>query len=182
MPSVRRERGSTPPGRPSTALTVVLVALAVLACDATPTITPLVSTAPSLPSGTPTAIPGSSTQGSPAVPSEPTQTNTQWGRIWDALPPAFPQPAGSTPAGPIGRGPSSGEVDVSAGPAIVSSFYVTALGRLGYLVLGVQGPLEDGSRVIDARGDAGCRLQMTVVPLGGVTHVTILFGASCPFR
>jgi hypothetical protein len=46
----------------------------------------------------------------------------------------------------------------------------------------VSGPLEDGSFALDSDGDAGCRIQTTVAPLGGMTFVTVLYGASCPIQ
>ena len=111
------------------------------------------------------------------------QTDTPWGRIWDQLPAAFPEPSGAMPSEPIGRGASSAELAVGAAPNDVGGFYVTSLPGAGYPVVAQQGPLEDGSRVIDAAGaQAGCKLQVTITPLSGVTHVTIFFGASCPFR
>jgi hypothetical protein len=44
----------------------------------------------------------------------------------------------------------------------------------------VSGPLEDGSFTLDSVGIAGCRIQTTVAPLGGMTFVTILYAADCP--
>jgi len=136
-------------------------------------------------SGGPTAVP--TPAGSPGPTSqasgEPGQTDTEWGRIWDALPAAFPQPIGASPSEPIGRGPSSAELAVGAGPSEVTAFYFEAFSNLGYPIVSEQGPLEDGSRVIAAAGgEAGCKVQVTVTPLSGVTHVTILFAAACPFR
>jgi hypothetical protein len=44
----------------------------------------------------------------------------------------------------------------------------------------LSGPFEDGSLVLDSVGDAGCRIQTTIAPLGGMTFVTVLYGAACP--
>ena len=174
---------------PRTAALAVLVGLAVLlvwACGPVP---------PGTPSASPSGSPGSSS-GPSAVPTpvgspepsgapsaEPGQTDTEWGRIWDALPAGFPQPIGSVPSEPIGRGPSSAELAVGAGPSEATAFYFEALLNAGYPIVSEQGPLEDGSRVIDATGgEPGCKVQVTVTPLSGVTHITILFAAACPFR
>jgi hypothetical protein len=43
------------------------------------------------------------------------------------------------------------------------------------------GPLEDGSYVLDSTGSSpGCRVQVSVAPLGGLTTVTVRYGAGCP--
>jgi hypothetical protein len=58
-----------------------------------------------------------------------------------------------------------------------------ALEAAGFRTEGVSGPLEDGSVVIDSTGPvAGCRVQTTIVRRGGVTMMTVLYGASCPFE
>ncbi len=169
-----------------TLVLVVFAAIALSACSALP---------PNGPSGSPSGSPGSS-GGPSAVPTpvgspepsgapsdEPSQTDTEWGRIWDALPAGFPQPIGSVPSEPMGRGPSSAELAVGASPVDVAAFYAEALPRAGYADVATQGPLEDGTRTVDATGGgAGCKVQVTVTPLSGVTHVTILFAAACPFR
>ena len=53
----------------------------------------------------------------------------------------------------------------------------------GFAIESLSGPLEDGSYLIEAErdsGDSGCRLQVSAVPLGSLTTITILYGASCP--
>ena len=174
---------------PRTAALAVLVGLAVLlvwACGPVPPGTPGASPSgsPGSSSG-PTAVltPVGSPEPSGAPSDEPGQTDTEWGRIWDALPAGFPQPIGSGPSEPIGRGPSSAELAVGASPVDVTGFYAQALPHAGYGDVSTQGPLEDGTRTVDAAGGvAGCKVQVTVTPLSGVTHVTILFAAACPFR
>ena len=37
-----------------------------------------------------------------------------------------------------------------------------------------------GSFVLDARRDPGCRVGVTIAPTGGMTTVTVLYGAGCP--
>jgi hypothetical protein len=46
----------------------------------------------------------------------------------------------------------------------------------------VNGPLEDGSIVIDATGESECRVQARIAPLGDATIATIFVGAGCPFE
>jgi hypothetical protein len=111
----------------------------------------------------------------------PGQTDTAWGRIWDELPGGFPRFAGADEAS-IGRGPLSGEFTVAADPATVLATLRSALEAAGYRTVSVSNPLEDGSRTIESAGSAaGCRVQTTVGPLGGVTAIAVLFGATCPF-
>ena len=170
------------------ALLAMVAALA--ACSTAP------STGPSTPPGgspngstgasaVPTDVPGPSDPGGPGSSPgvEPSQTDTDWGRIWDAVPPTFPRPPGARPSEPVGRGPSSAEYAVGTSPVDVTDFYRRSLEAAGYATADVSGPLEDGSRVVESVGvEPGCRIRTTVTPLGGVTHVTILFGAACPYR
>jgi hypothetical protein len=131
----------------------------------------------------PTPVPTPVESSSSAAPSgEPTQTDTEWGRIWDALPPTFPVPQGATPSEPIGREATSGELAVGAAPTDVLTFFHGALAAAGFGTVSEQGPLEDGTWVVDATGAAGCKARVTVTPLSGVTHVSILFAAACPYR
>ena len=113
---------------------------------------------------------------------EVSQTDTDWGRIWDAIPSAFPKPPGSVlEAEPIDREPTSADLSIGAAPEDVVSFYETTLPQLGFEA-SAQGPLENGAWVVDARQPGSeCQLQLTVTPLSGVTHVAILYGAGCPF-
>jgi hypothetical protein len=51
----------------------------------------------------------------------------------------------------------------------------------GYTTVGLGGPLEDGTFTLDMTGSpAGCMLQIRAAPTGGLTTVTILYGAACP--
>ena len=55
------------------------------------------------------------------------------------------------------------------------------LERATYGTEALTGPLEDGSYVLDSTGSApGCRVQVSVAPLGGLTTVTVRYGAACP--
>jgi hypothetical protein len=56
-----------------------------------------------------------------------------------------------------------------------------ALAVAGYKTRGLQGPLEDGSYVLEMTGPVtDCRVQVTAAPTGGLTTVAILYGAACP--
>src|SRR4029079_15915087 len=81
---------------------------------------------PPPPSGTPaptggtpalTPVPGGSTApsagASSAAVSPPTQTDTEWGRIWDGLPAGFPLPPGAVPT-EIGEGAASATLAVGS--------------------------------------------------------------------
>jgi hypothetical protein len=136
-------------------------------------------TAPASATATPTPVPGTSI--APGA-TQPGQTDTAWGRIWDALPTGFPSFAGAEPT-ETGAAPASATLDVptSAGTiADVVAFYRSALEAAGYSV-SVDGPLENGSYTIDATGTAGCAAQVSVEPLGSSITVTVLYGAACPF-
>lgn len=172
-PAVHRQRRPTLPFQLS-ALLLLVFGLALGACDAAPSNTPTSS-----PSTGPTDVPGTSSEPSSEA-SLPTQTDTEWGRIWDAVPPIFPRPPGSLDAEPIERAATSADLSVPAGPDETVDFFEGTLASLGYRVSS-QGPAEDGSWVIDAGPGGDCKVQVTVKPLSGVTHVTILYGAACPF-
>jgi hypothetical protein len=55
-----------------------------------------------------------------------------------------------------------------------------ALERASFSTEGLNGPLEDGSFVLDSTGADGCRIQIAVAPLGSVTTITVRYGAACP--
>ena len=111
----------------------------------------------------------------------PTQTDTAWGRIWDAVPDSFPRPASARPADSI-SGPVSAAFSVRAGPAAVVATMKAGLDADVYAT-DVSGPLEDGGYVLDSTGStADCRVQTTITPLSGTTLMTVLFGAGCPFE
>lgn len=132
--------------------------------------------------GGPTPVPTAPRDGESASPSAAiSQTDTDWGRIWDALPDAFPRYPGSIPTETGQAGPVSAEFAVPAGPDSVVTWLRASLQGAGYSTEALSGPLEDGSRVIDSVADGGCRVQTIVTPLSGTTHVTVRFGAACPF-
>jgi hypothetical protein len=179
------------PPRPRRATLVLIAAsLASAACSASPT--PSVSAPTGTPLPSPTAVTASATEVTPTrfpsrapslpSPSLPSQTETAWGRIWDAVPDTFPLPPGATPTEP--NEPVSAAFDVPAAADEV------AIGMQGVLELGsystesMSGPDESGAYVIDSVGpdSLDCRVQSTVAPLGGLTRLTIRYGAACPFE
>jgi len=130
---------------------------------------------------------GSSTPGVSAAASEPVaagttadQTETEWGTIWDAVPNGFPAYPGSM-AAEVGADPAS-EVRVIEGAeaAAIASWMDERLRAAAFRSDGLSGPFEDGSYVLDASGEVGCRVQVRVAPTGGLTTITVLYGAACP--
>ena len=110
------------------------------------------------------------------------QTDTEWGRIWDSLPPGFPTYPGSTPADDAATGPASATlaVDGDAAKAIANWMEAQLQGE-AYTAQSLSGPLEDGSYVLDSVGAAaGCQVQVTAAPRGSLTIVTVMYGAACP--
>jgi hypothetical protein len=110
------------------------------------------------------------------------QTDTAWGRIWDTLPSDFPKITGSTPSEEASTGPASATLVVNGDTAkAIATSMQARLEAAGFTTVGLSGPLEDGSYVLDSTGGtAGCKVQVTAKPLGSVTTVTILYGAACP--
>jgi hypothetical protein len=140
---------------------------------------PSAPTASASPAASP-ARPAAPTPSPSPVASKPTQSETSWGRIWDAVPPGFPVPAGGTPA--QADAPVSAAYDVDTPAEAVATALQQAMETAGYSTEALSGPLEDGSRVLDSTGEpAGCRVQTTIAPLGSLTRVTVLYGAGCPF-
>ena len=113
--------------------------------------------------------------------STTSQTDTDWGRIWDTLPKGFPAIPGSTPDD-AAAGPASAVLVVQGDAAqTVASSLQTQLGSAGYTTTALGGPLEDGTYTLDMTGPStGCMLQVAATPTGGLTTVTILYGAACP--
>jgi hypothetical protein len=109
------------------------------------------------------------------------QTETDWGRIWDALPPDFPVYPGAAPSAEAETGPVSGIFALNGVEAKVVALWTrAALERASFATEGLNGPLEDGSFVLESTGSDGCRVQVSAAPLGSVTTVTIRYGAACP--
>jgi hypothetical protein len=110
------------------------------------------------------------------------QTDTEWGRIWDTLPSGFPTYPGSTPGEETATGPASADLVVDGIDAKgIVTLLQTLLQRAGYETVGLSGPLEDGSYVLEMTGSAtGCKVRIGATPTGGLTTITILYGAACP--
>lgn len=156
---------------------VATLAIALAACSSAGSpASPSPSSPPAI-----TATPTTSTAASNAG-SATSQSDTDWGRIWDSLPPGFPTIPGSTPSEEAASGPASATFTVSGGSAnAIATALQTQLTAAGYTTVALGGPLEDGTYTLDMTGQpAGCMLQVRASPLGGVTTVTILYGAACP--
>ena len=156
---------------------LVVVALVIAACG---------STATSSPSSA-AQQPAPSTAGSSAAPpaksaAAGSQTDTEWGRIWDTLPGNFPSIPGARPSEEAATGAASANLVIEGNVArLVATALVGQLAKNGFPTAGLGTPLEDGSYTLDATGSApGCKVQLTIKPMGGETLVTVLYGAACP--
>ena len=125
----------------------------------------------------PTAVPGAPSP-TPA-PTLPSTTNTEFGKIWDALPKDFPKLPGQTPTEL--STPASGTFVVNGKAKTLAATFRKLLTDAGWTA-DVGSPLEDGSVVLEAQGPpAGCKTEVRFTPLSGTVVVTVLYGASCPF-
>jgi hypothetical protein len=154
------------------------ISLLLGACNGiTPTTPPSDLISP--PASTRTTEPSIDTTSSAA--SAAGQTDTDWGRIWDEVPEAFPVYPGVTRADEAATEAVSGtfaleDVDARA----VALWMQTELERGSYRTEALNGPFEDGSFVLDLVGDGDCRIQVAVAPLGGLVMVSVRYGAACP--
>jgi hypothetical protein len=127
----------------------------------------------------PTTAPSTPASDAPAT----TQTDTAWGRIWDDLPAGFPVFPTATIADDATAEPISGVFAIPDGdPAEVAAWMQAALETATYSTEALSGPFEDGSVTLDSVGDGDCRIQTVVTPMGGLTLMTIRYGAACPNR
>jgi hypothetical protein len=141
-----------------------------------PPSSPASSPEPSLESPAPTPSPSS-------APSLPTQSESSIGRIWDALPPSYPLPAGAEPTEiREPEDPASGVFAVPGRPVEVAAALRAALEAAGFTTAATSGPFEDGSYVIESTGAGGCRARSTVRPMGELTVLLVRYGAACPFE
>lgn len=110
------------------------------------------------------------------------QTDTDWGRIWDTVPAGFPIYPGARPAEEAATGAVSATFAVQgADPRTIATWLQTELERATYRTEALNGPREDGSFVLESIGAApDCRVEVAVVPLGGLVTVTVRYGAACP--
>jgi hypothetical protein len=96
------------------------------------------------------ASPGGSPSGSLAAG----QSDTDWGRIWDSVPAGFPRFPGSTPADDAAADPVSARFAVPGGdPRAIATWLQDALEQAHLDTVGLNGPAEDGSFVLDSVGD-----------------------------
>jgi hypothetical protein len=181
--------------RAAAVLSASALILVMAACEAGPAGTPVATVPPTgslgspgagsptaslSPTGSPglTPVPGGTTVTPP--PGLDSTTETDWGTIRDALPPAFPVYPGALVADPI-EGAASGAFSIGADPQSIATWYQAALETAGFSTFQMA-PLEDGRIVIDSVGEpTTCRGQTIVRPLSGTTHVTVMYGADCPF-
>jgi hypothetical protein len=125
-----------------------------------------------------TPVPGGVTD--PPSPTPMSTTETEWGAIFDGLPAGFPVYPGALVADPI-EGAASGAFSIGADAQTIATWYQAALERAGFSTETLSGPFEDGQIVIDSVGTpTTCRVQTTIRPLSGTTHVSVLYGADCP--
>ena len=187
---LRRRPASLAGGLLPLVLLILAACTAVPAASAPPSAIPTATPAPSVAAATASPIPTASAAPATAAPSTPpsaaasaptaTQTDTAWGRIWDALPPSFPTYPGAQSAA-TGAGPASATLQLPAQADVAADWTREALEAAGFSIAASNGPLEDGSFVIDATGPGTCMAQVSIAPMGGVTIATIFVGAGCPF-
>ncbi len=174
---------------------LVVVALTLGACSPAGTAsipTPTVAVTSPAPTADATTVPTPAspvpTAASPAPTADasddgPTvgQTDTEWGRIWDAVPAGFPRYPGATTADDATPDPVSSAYAIAQGDAAqIADWMQTSLELATYSTEGLSGPYEDASYVLDSVGDGDCRIQTRIAPQGGLILVTVLYGAACP--
>ena len=168
------------PGRLASSL--ALVSIFVAACGSGPSGTPSASSA-SLPASSAPAETDVALETEPVDPNLPPTSETEWGTIWNEIPPSYPVPDGAKIADPD-HGPVSAAFTVAtnvAAPRAIGEFYRDALEEDGFGGTGLDGPLEDGSFTVWSSNGYGCDSLVTILPRGAESLVTILFGAGCPF-
>jgi hypothetical protein len=113
-----------------------------------------------------------------------TQTDTDWGRIWDALPASFPVYPGAVETEEFGGDNAAVSAAFTVAETGTDDIVIWMQQRLElatYSTEALSGPLEDDAFMIDSVGDAGCRIETTVKPAGGLTFIAVRYGADCPF-
>jgi hypothetical protein len=159
----------------------VAIALVLSACNNPAS--PSSSNPPTTASSAASAQPG--TSGASSETSASTlaagQTDSDWGRIWDRLPATFPVYPGAAPAEEAQTGPVSAIFAIENGDAQTIATWMRAeLERAAFRTEALNGPLEDGSFVLDSAGDTGCRVEVAAAPLGDLTTLAVRYGAACP--
>lgn len=162
--------------RPRRGTRIAVLAAVLIGASGCSTINPVLETPPApTPTSTPLAPPPTKN----AVPLV-SQTDTDWGWIWDTLPTSFPLPPGAQPT-QTRDGPASAILDVPGDAADTMTALQAGLELAGFGTESLSGPLEDGSLILEAFAEGACRVQARVEPLGGTTTLTVLYGAACPF-
>jgi hypothetical protein len=132
----------------------------------------------------PTVAPPASATEAASLPPAPSptaigHTKTPWGTILDAVPDTFAVFPDATPADPLPAAVSGAWI-TAASVDEVATWYHDAVINAGFASADLGGPLEDGSRVLDIRGDLPeCKVQVTVQPAGGSTMIIVRYGAGC---
>jgi hypothetical protein len=165
---------------------ILILGLAVLGWGCSPSIAPRPSASAAVPSeAAPSAspiltpVPGASGGSLPPPVSVPSTTMTEFGEIWDALPPSFPTLPGAIPTAV--QGPTSAAFALGTDAETASRTVAAGLQAQGWTV-DVGSPLEDGTVVLDATGPAtGCKAEVRFTPLSGTVTMSVLYGAECPF-
>lgn len=169
--------------RRSLILAAFLVAFLAAACGpggASPDATIGVTAGPTSADPTPILSAGPIEPGVSGAPPA-SQTETEWGTIWDGVPAGFPRVPGARSADDATPEPVSDAYAVADGdPAEIASMLQTSMEDATYSTEGLSGPLEDGRFVLDSVGDTGCRIETRIVPQGNLVLVTVRYGAACP--
>jgi len=141
--------------------------------------------ATSEPEGQESGLPSAPPSAEPPATDEPavTQTDTEWGRIWDALPAGFPVYPDAVETEEAGAGePVSAAFSSPAAADEIATWLQSRLELATFSTVAFSGPFEDGSLVLDSVGDGACRIETTVAPARSLTIITIRYGADCPFE
>jgi hypothetical protein len=162
------------PSRHRRLVPVIPFVLLIAACGSNP------STSPSPPPPTSAEPSQPAETAAPSIAPQAGQTDTDWGRVWDALPAGFPRYPGAAAADDASAAPASGRYAVAGGDPEEIAAWLQAAMETATFSTDVSGPLEDGSFTLDSMGDGKCRIQTTIAPLGEMTFVTVLYGADCP--
>ncbi|MEZ0239879.1 MAG: hypothetical protein ACAH65_03695 [Chloroflexota bacterium] len=116
-------------------------------------------------------------------PDLPSQSEAEWGPIWDELPATFPVPPGVKSA-EADKGPVSAAYTVplaSSTARQIAEFYEATLNERGYSA-SIDGPLEDGSITTWATNGYGCDVLVTILPRSDESLITVLYGTGCAFE
>jgi len=173
---IARRRRAMGPVMPILAsiLTILLVACGTTAI-ASPSARPIASARSS-----PTTVTGAASPVPAATIRLPTTTNTEFGTIFDALPPSFPKLPGEEPV-ETGAGPTSGSFATNLSVTDARKIIEVSLIAQGWTVA-VGSPLEDGTVVLEATGaKPACKTEVRFSPTSGTVTMSVLYGASCPF-